>query len=117
EIAVFIQENGINKAHVKVLGVNFPKLGKKPMFQLRLRSIPDCTKFLLSVMPYLRIKRTEAQDVLRARKLWPPINAVQRGLIASEARWRHNQRRAYGKSVAKPSLREPCDSPSTHPHN
>ncbi len=48
-------------------------LGKKPMYQLRMAQRESVKRFLLNMMPYLRIKKVKAQDALRTMILFPSM--------------------------------------------
>jgi len=71
DIQKFLKENGIESS-VRERLTSPSHLGKQPVYNLRLRSVEGVQKFILSTLPYLRIKRAVAQDVMRFRKLYPP---------------------------------------------
>ena len=69
EISAFLQSYGIASA-VKPKVNRTASLGKLPMYVLCIQK--DALVFLRHVLPYVRIKRSEAQDVLRFRTMYPP---------------------------------------------
>ena len=57
---------------VKPLRARRSSLGKRPMYKLRIGHSNDALQFLQTAMPYLRVKRAEAQDVIRFHRMYPP---------------------------------------------
>lgn len=68
EIKDFLATEGI---HCRIESVSIV-LNHKPCYRIRMNA-GSVVAFLVKVMPYLRIKRTIAQDVLRARKMFPSL--------------------------------------------
>jgi len=50
------------------------------MYRLSVQGRESCRRFLMKVLPFLRVKRTIAQDALRFFTLYPPIMARGRFL-------------------------------------
>lgn len=48
-------------------------MGLKRMYRLSIQGRESCRRFLIRVLPYLRVKRVIAQDALRFFTLYPPI--------------------------------------------
>ncbi len=53
------------------------KSGHQPMHQLKIYGRDNVESLLLVIRPYLRVKRTEAQDFIRYFKVFPPLAAVK----------------------------------------
>lgn len=51
---------------------------RQPVYMLWTRPL-DSIKFLEKVLPYLRIKRTKAQDVIRFKRLFPSLTTSPQG--------------------------------------
>jgi hypothetical protein len=84
EIAQFLASNDI-RCRVK-LRDSPSVLARRhaPMFILRITGGENVRRFYLGVAPYLRIKRTEFQDAMRFRKMFPPYKT--RTLLGWEKR-------------------------------
>lgn len=65
EIQDFLQEHGIKSQLTLRSGTDY--------WMLWLCAQKDMTNFLYGVFPYLRVKKLEAQDLLRYFKLYPSI--------------------------------------------
>lgn len=87
EIQVFLASHGI-VSHVHE--THFPRLGKQRMYQLRINGVEGAKLFLDATLPYLRIKRTEAQDAIRFRTMYPPNGTRSMAQKESWARRRAN---------------------------
>lgn len=87
EIAAFLESKGIDvyRMHPRLTS----KIGKKPMHTIEIGNMKSATLFLQAVLPYLRVKKVKAQDVLRFVKMCPSI----RGRSQREY---HAKRRAQG---------------------
>jgi hypothetical protein len=68
EIRSFIAQSGIQS---KVHHRSARYANRLPVHVLYTGSV-HAEKFLANVFPYLRVKKTHAQDVLRIRKMFPP---------------------------------------------
>lgn len=67
DIRFFLSANGI------VSGITFDKRVSKPSHNLYLASRSSVTLFLTSIFPYLRVKKTIAQDALRLMIMHPRL--------------------------------------------
>lgn len=47
----------------------------------------DALKFLYYLMPYLVVKKAKVQDILRFKKIFPPLSRKICGMLAAETRW------------------------------
>lgn len=71
-ISEFLTENGI-KNSVFESGKAGKHLRTMPSYRLALCGYTSVVKFLTALFPYLYIKKTFAQDILRYHKLYPSI--------------------------------------------
>lgn len=91
-ISSFLRQQGVESRIA-----NFEKplgLGKKPMHYLRIIGREPCGRLLSSMLPYLQVKKTMAQDTVRFLKLFPPITGelmkmrLREGVRLREQRYR-----------------------------
>lgn len=72
EIQVFLKSQGIDSAVFQTGKAGVSKR-TKPSYRLAVNGFTGTTKFLKAVLPYIRIKRSQAQDVLRYNVLFPNL--------------------------------------------
>ncbi len=77
EIQSFLAERSI-KSCICANGKDTPK--ERRCYVLVVSNKRDVTEVLEQTLPYSRIKRTEAQDMLRTLKLFPKISRKQKGV-------------------------------------
>lgn len=70
-IQAFLCDQGIKSS--TIYEIKNSRLGKQRMWQLKLHRVEEALQFLTGVLPYLHVKRADAQDLLRFRKMWPPV--------------------------------------------
>jgi len=71
EIESFMQSQGLHSTNAaRIMKRSTSHLGKKEMYVMRFTT--DAAKVLQHMLPHLRIKKAEAQDVLRFHKMFPP---------------------------------------------
>lgn len=74
EIITFLESHKIQANYRKRQDI----VNRKPVYMLWVRPT-YAALFLLGVLPYLRIKRTIAQDILRAKLLFPSLTKSKAG--------------------------------------
>lgn len=72
DIQGFLRERGC-KSYVQKRGKTRNRFTNKDIFALQIMSRPSCKIFLEGVLPYLRVKKTKCQDILRYMNLFPPL--------------------------------------------
>lgn len=94
EIQEFLETQGI-KSSVFQTGVASQHKRTMPSYRLAVNGFVGVTNFLSQMLPYLRVKRTVAQDILRYNKMYPNI---QRSPLAAAWRREIQQKAARGRT-------------------
>lgn len=89
-IKSFLEENGI---HSTVGKHKAPKRYNLQPYRLQISGRQDAHRFLASTLPFLFMKRTPAQDILRFMKVYPILSAGRSG--ATRLSWM-TRRERYG---------------------
>lgn len=69
EIREFLEQGGVRSRVEK----HREHDGRKDVYRLLIRPL-DARRFMLAVLPYLRVKRTLVHDLLRFSKVYPSLN-------------------------------------------
>jgi hypothetical protein len=81
-ISEFLAEHGIRSKVRKDNSMG--KFSKLPIYRLGMNNRVNVIQFLTGVLPYIRIKKVKAQDMLRYAQLYPAFTNVERGLLGGD---------------------------------
>jgi len=74
-------------------------------YKLRMEGFPNCSKFISSVFPHLRIKKVEAQDMWRYNRAFPSLVGKGHSHADNVRKAWITRRRLYGQNGRKVDTR------------
>ncbi len=109
EIQTFIHEKDGIKSSLRLAappkdGDSYRALRKKPIWIFNIHSRESVSRFVKRVFPYLIVKKTKSQDVVRFLTLFPAMPQKQRNMLARERGWKAKLTNDQTNEIAKRKL-------------